>query len=81
MTQQTQALYERIEEFENAIVEAVAEIDQTDGSRIGLQQGMDSAREILANVYGEGIEDAVAEHLELDAVDGEVEDDNEEEDE
>ena len=70
----TQALHERIEEFEGSIVEAVAGIDQTDGSRIELQQTLDSVRETLANVYGDSLDDAVAEHLGIETVDAEDED-------
>ncbi|MGI8494264.1 MAG: hypothetical protein ACR2L1_02985 [Pyrinomonadaceae bacterium] len=70
----TQALHERIEEFEGSIVEAVAGIDQTDGSRIELQQTLDSVRETLASVYGDSLDDAVAEYLGTDTDDGENED-------
>lgn len=46
-------LVERVSLFEDAVEAAVAEIDQTDGSRVGLQNTLDSVRETLADAYGE----------------------------
>ena len=74
MATQLQSLRERTSEFEEAIVEAVAEIDQTDGSRVGLQNTLDSVRETLANAYGETLTDDVNEFL---GIDGEIDDDSE----
>lgn len=53
----------KLTEFEEATVQAVAEIDECDGSRIGLQQTLDSVRETLANCYGENFPDALDEYL------------------
>lgn len=58
MKTQVQLLKERVSEFEEAFQDAVAEIDQTDGSRIQLQNTLDSVREILENASGESFTDA-----------------------
>ena len=50
-------------EFRNAIVEAVAELDQCDGSRIGLSEAIDSARNILQTAYGDELDSDVQEFL------------------
>lgn len=68
---------ERSSELEEAIVSAVAEIDQTDSSRVGLQETLDSVREILGNGYGDELTDDVNEFLGLETVDGEIEVDEE----
>ena len=70
---------ERSSEFEEAIVEAVAQIDQSDASRVGLQETLYSVREILENAYGDTLTDDVNEHLGLETVDGEIEDEDESE--
>lgn len=62
---------ERSSELEEAIVMAVAEIDQSDSSRVGLQETLDSVREILGNAYGDELTDDVNEFLGLETVDGE----------
>ncbi len=56
-------LGDRITEFEEAIVEAVAAIDQADGSRVDLQETLDSVREIFENAYGESLTADVNEFL------------------
>jgi hypothetical protein len=48
-----QKLVERVSIFENAVEAAIAEIDQTDGSRFELQKSLDSVRETIATAYGE----------------------------
>lgn len=70
-------LNDKVLEFEEAIVSAVAEIDQTDGSRIGLQNTLDTVRETLADAYGDSLSDDVNEFLGLDTVDGEIDEDDE----
>lgn len=79
MTRQEQIEFdettERVAEFEEAIVQAVAEIDQTDGSRVALQETLDSVRETLANCYGDTLADDVNEHLGIETVDSEELDD------
>jgi hypothetical protein len=77
MATQLQEMRERVSEFEEATVNAVAEIDQSDGSRVGLQATLDSVRETLANAYGDTLTDDVNEHLGLE---GEVEQDEDDED-
>lgn len=69
---------ERVTEFEEAIVIAVAEIDQTDSNRVALQETLDSVRETLANVYGDTLTDDVNEHLGIETVDGAVLDEDDE---
>lgn len=73
-----QVLTDRIGEFEEAVVEAVAAIDQTDGSRVGLQETLDSVRETLGDVYGETLTNDVNEFLGIETGNGEVEDEDEE---
>lgn len=75
MATQLAELRERVSEFEEATVNAVAEIDQSDGSRVGLQATLDSVREIFANAYGETLTDDVNEYL---GIEGEVDEDEEE---
>ena len=67
---------ERSSELEEAIVAAVAEIDQSDSSRVGLQETLDSVREILENAYGDTLTDDVNEYVGLETVDGEVMDED-----
>lgn len=74
-----QTLNDRVVEFEQAIVQAVAEIDQTDSNRVALQETLDSVRETLSEVYGDTLTDDVNEHLGIETVDSEVEDDEDEE--
>jgi hypothetical protein len=74
MATQLQEVRERVSDFEEATVNAVAEIDQSDSSRIGLQATLDSVRETLANAYGESLTDDVNEFL---GIGGEVEQDEE----
>jgi hypothetical protein len=78
MATQLQEMRERVSEFEEATVNVVAEIDQSDGSRVGLQATLDSVRETLANVYGDTLTEDVNEYL---GIEGEVDEDEEEEDE
>jgi hypothetical protein len=65
----------RVIELEEGIAQAVAVLDETDASRIGLQEAIDSARETLADAYGTGFENGVKEYLS----DGGDDDDSEEE--
>jgi hypothetical protein len=53
----------RVVELENGIAEAAAILDEADASRIGLQEAFDSAREMLADAFGVGFENAVTEFL------------------
>ncbi len=53
----------RVSELEEGIAEAVAALDEADGSRIGMQEAFDSARETLSEAYGAGFENAVSECL------------------
>ena len=53
----------RVIELEEGIARAVATLDEADGSRIGLQEAFDSAREILSDAYDVGFEKAVSEYL------------------
>jgi hypothetical protein len=76
MATQLQETRERVSEFEEATVNVVAEIDQSDGSRVGLQATLDSVREMLANVYGDTLTDDVNEYL---GIEGEVDQEEDEE--
>lgn len=67
----------RIVELEESIVQAVAEIDQSDSSRVGLQQTLDSVRETLSDAYGETLTDDVNEHLGIETVDSDFDEDGE----
>ena len=58
-----QHIIERASLLESAIEEAIAEIDQTGGSRIGLQKTLDTVRETLANTYGEPFSDSDGENV------------------
>jgi hypothetical protein len=78
MATQLAELRERVSDFEEATVNAVAEIDQSDSSRIGLQATLDSVRETLANAYGDTLTDDVNEYL---GIEGEIDESEEEEDE
>ncbi len=78
MATQLQELRERVSEFEEATVDAVAEIDQSDSSRVGLQATLDSVRETLANVYGDTLTDDVNEYL---GIEGDVEENFDEDEE
>jgi hypothetical protein len=77
MATQLQEMRERVSEFEEATVNVVAEIDQSDGSRVGLQATLDSVRETLANVYGDTLTDDVNEYLGIEAEPADDEDEEE----
>jgi hypothetical protein len=64
-----------VEEYREAIVEAVAELDRCDGSRIGQNEAMDSARSILETAYGDNLDEDVQEYI--DENDSETDDDSE----
>lgn len=53
----------RVIELEEAMAQAGATLDEAEATRIGLQEGIDSAREILSDAYGIGYEKAVSENL------------------
>ncbi len=65
---------QRAIELEEGIAQAVATLDETDASRIGLQEAIDSARETLADAYGVGFEKAVTECLSDDDSDEDEDD-------
>ena len=69
----------RVIELEDAIAQAVATLDESDGSRVGTSGAIDSARETLADAYGTGFEDAVSEYL-LAEPESDDEDDEDDED-
>ena len=64
-----------IQEYREAIVEAVAEIDRCDGSRLGQIEAMDAARSILETAYGDDLDEDVQEYI--DDHDSDSEDDSE----
>lgn len=59
-----------VKELKDAIVQAVATLDESDGSRISTSEAIDSSREILADAYGPTLEDDVSEYLREDDADG-----------
>ncbi len=69
-------LEDRVSDLEDVIKEAASEMDQCDGSRIALQECVDSVREKLEEVYGESLTDDVREHLGIDDSDEDDEDEN-----
>jgi hypothetical protein len=48
-----------IHDYREAIVEAVAELDRCDGSRIGQSEAIDSARTVLQTAYGDTLDQDV----------------------
>lgn len=62
-----------LNKLKDAVIEAVALLDEADGSRVGTAQAIDDAREVLADAYGSEFDDDLAEHLEQ--LESEVEDD------
>ncbi len=63
----------KLADLKEGVIEAVAELDKADGSRTGMAEAFDSAREILSDAYGLNFEDDLAAHLE-------AEDDNDDDD-
>ncbi len=81
---------ERVDELKDSIAQAVATLDMSDASRIGLQEAFDSVREILKEAYGVGFErdvsgyvsdDEIADEDDDDAEDGDADGEDEDEDE
>ncbi len=72
---------QRVSDLKDAIANAVATLDEADGSRVGMAEAIDSARETLSDAYGRGFEKAVSEYLSDDSDDEEDEDNEDEEDE
>jgi anti-sigma28 factor (negative regulator of flagellin synthesis) len=54
----------KVNDLKEAIVEAVAELDESDGSRTSMFACIDAARDKLADAYGSDFESDLAEHLE-----------------
>ena len=52
-----------LKELREAVVEAVATLDEADGSRISTAEAIDAAREVLADVYGDNFETDVSQFL------------------
>jgi len=63
MATQLEQANERISEFEEATVAAVALIDETESNRVSLQYTLDRVRETLADCYGDSLTDDVNEFL------------------
>ena len=65
-----------------AIISAVATLDQSDGSRVSLIESIDNARRTLSEVMPDDFDDLVTEYMEAEIDDEEVdEEENEEVDE
>jgi hypothetical protein len=54
----------KLKDLQEAVIEAVAELDQADGSRTGMTEAIDSARSILSDGYGLDFEDDLIEFSE-----------------
>lgn len=63
-------------ELKDAICEAVATLDEADGSRISTAEALDAARDILKDAYGPSFEKDVSEFLDEDDNDQDVEDED-----
>ncbi len=63
-----------------AVCEAVAVLDEADGSRTGMQEAIDSARETLSDAYGANFDEDVSEYY-SSSDDEEIDDDEEIEEE
>jgi hypothetical protein len=69
-----------LKQLQSAITEAVALLDEADGSRVGMSDAIDSARDILAEAYGPTFENDVNDAITaLDAQD-DADDDSEDDD-
>lgn len=66
-----------------AIISAVATLDQSDGSRVSLIESIDNARRTLSEVMPDNFDDLVTEYMEAetDEDDDEDEDEDDEDDE
>jgi hypothetical protein len=74
----------KLKDLQESVIEAVAELDQADGSRTAMTEAIDNAREILSDAYGLTFEDDLAAHLEAeddDDDDGDDDDDDDDDDE
>jgi hypothetical protein len=69
---------ERVMELEESIVQATALLDEADGSRVGMSEAFDSAREILSDTYGLKFEDDVSDYISNNSEDDESENDDDE---
>ncbi len=78
MTAAEQNEFDQIEtwntEMAQAVISSVAGIDQCDGSRIELQNTLDSVRETLEAVYGDDFTNDLNEFLGIETVDPDDED-------
>ena len=70
----------RAKDLEDGIIEAVAVLDEADGSRTGLTEAIDEARNILQTAFGDTLDSEVESYLsseensDEDAEDSEFED-------
>lgn len=73
-----------LKSLKEAVIEAVAILDECDGSRSSSNEAIDAAREILADEYGPEFDDDLAEYAETSGeedADGDgIPDDDEQED-
>ena len=72
---------QRVIELEEGICQAVAALDEAGASRVETLEAIDDARNTLAEAYGDGFEDAVAEYLSDSESEDDADDDDDEEDE
>ncbi len=65
----------KVNDLKEAILEAVAELDGSDGSRTNMFACIDAARDVLSDSYGSDFESDLAEHLQ-NANDGDEDSDD-----
>jgi hypothetical protein len=65
----------KVDEYREAIVEAVAELAQCDGSRVGQSTAIDSARSVLETVYGDDLDEDVQAFIDEHESDGDDDED------
>jgi hypothetical protein len=65
-----------VKALQQAIAEAVATLDESDGSRVGMAEAIDDARDTLATAYGPTFEADVADVIASDDSDDDSDDDD-----
>lgn len=70
-----------VKELKQAIVEAVATLDESDGSRTSTAHAIDVARDTLADAYGDSFDADVEEYLGIETTNDDDDDEAEDEDE
>lgn len=69
----------RVIELEESIIQAIATLDDADGSRVGTLEAVDGARDILKETYGLEFENDISEYLSSESEDDDSDEDDEDE--